>query len=487
LSGKSWERVLCVPSTTNDIILRMNNAGGDQSIFFASRGTDDLRQSQDYGQTWKAQLPGIPVTDFSVTSINNTRYLYTLGNSYVRKGNASSLIPQWSQQVATNILSTHTIFAAPNGVIVVGGNTSDSRVAFSIDAGTSFNITTAFPIAGHVHAIADYRLGNTFIIYAAADSAGSDIYALVPGAVPWNAMGAPHSGFWGLAQMGTLYGAASLAIDRTLSPEMLGPPNIEWSNLNQGLPAGVVFSREPVSLKLSPGVNLWAIDNRAYNYPANIGRLWTYCDCLSPGVQYIPPAPPPKEVLFSAPLPTAPRPDDLVPVYINSNSIADITFQWRHSTSALAYEFWLAKDGDFSQILLKKTITMQNRTAPSWTLTDKKGLEQGKTYYWKVRVVQASTGEKGTGEWSELFPFTIAENKSRTPAAPTATVDNRTVVPASPFIAATPTPSSENKTRTFIESILADSNVWIWISIAVLVISLIVVVITGTIASRRRI
>ncbi len=492
LSGKSWERVLCIPSTTNDIILRMNDLGSDRAIFFASRGTDDLRQSQDYGQTWKAQLPGMPVTDFSVTSINNVPYVFTLGSSHVRKGNASSLIPQWSQQVATNISSGHTIFAAPNGVVVVGGDTNDNRVAVSIDAGASFNTTNAFPVAGRIHAIADYRLGSTFIIYAATDTAGSDIYAMVPGSVPWNPMGTPHTGFWGLAQMGTLYGASAAAVDRTLEPERLGAPYIEWSNLNQGLPAGVVFSREPVSLKLSPGVNLWAIDNRAYNYQSSIGRLWTYCDCLSPGVrQYIPPAPPPKEVLFAAPLPVAPRPDDLIPVFINNNTIADITFQWRHSTSAIAYEFWLAKDGDFSQIILQKTITVQNRSAPSWTLTDKKGMEQGKTYYWKVRVVQASTGEKGAGVWSELFPFTIAENKSTTPAAtptptPTATVDNRTV-PATPNIVSTPTPSSDNKTCTFIESVLADSNFWIWIVLAVLVIALIVVVITGTIASRRRI
>jgi uncharacterized protein (DUF2147 family) len=488
LSGKSGERVLCVPSTSNDIILRMNNVGVDQSIFFASRGTDDLRQSQDYGQTWNAQLPGMSIADFSITSISNTRYVYILGGPYVRKGNASSLIPQWSLQVATNIGAAHTIFAAPNGVIVVGGDTTDNRVAFSIDAGTSFNVTTAFPVAGHIHAIADYRLSNSFIIYAAADTAGSDIYAFVPGAVPWNPMGAPNTGFWGLAQMGTLYGASAATIDRTLEPETLGPPTIEWSALDQGLPAGTVFSREPVSLKLSPGVNLWAIDDRAYNYQSNIGRLWTYCDCLSPGVQYAPPAPPPREVLFAAPLPVAPRPDDLIPVFINNNAIADITFQWMHSTSAMAYELWLAKDGDFSQIILQKTIMVQNRTSPSWTLTDKKGLEQGKTYYWKVRVVQASTGEKGTGAWSELFPFTIAENKSTIPAAtptPTATVDNRTV-PASPVIA-TPAPSSENKTRNFIDSILADSNFWIWIILAVLVIALIVVVITGTIASRQKI
>ena len=490
LSGKSWERVLCFPSTASDIILRMNNLGNDQAIFFAARGTDDLRQSQDYGQTWQSQLPGMPIADFSVTSINNIRFVYVLGTtSLIRKGNASSLIPQWSQQVATNLASSHTIFATPTGVIVVGGDASDNRVAFSTDGGIFFSTTAALPVAGHIHAIADYRLANAFIIYAASDTAGSDIYALVPGAVPWNPMGAANTGFWGLAQNGTLYGAAATSVARTLQPETLGPPAIEWSDLNQGLPPGVVFSREPVSLKLSPGINLWAIDNRPYGYQSNIGRLWTYCDCLSPGVQYTPPAPPPKEVLFGAPLPTEPRPDDLVPVFVNSNSIADITFQWMHRTTAIAYEIWVAKDGDFSQIVLKKTITPSNRTSPSWTLTDKKGLEQGKTYYWKVRVVQAETGEKGTGDWSEMLPFTIAENKSKAPsieAPPVAAAENRTAPASTPGTPAR-TPSSENKTRTFVDNILADSNFWIWAIIAAMVVALLIVVITGTMASRRRI
>jgi hypothetical protein len=468
----------------------MNNVGSDQAIFFASRGTDDLRQSQDYGQTWQAQLPGMPIADFSVTSINNTRYIYALGTtSSIRKANASTLILQWSQQVATNLVSSHTIFAAPTGVVVVGGDSADNRVAFSTDGGTFFDTTPAFPVAGHIHAIVDYRLANAFIIYAATDTPGSDIYALVPGAVPWNPMGAPNTGFWGLAQNGTLYGASATSVARTLQPETLGSPTIEWSALNQGLPAGVVFSREPVSLKLSPGTSLWAIDNRMYSYQTNIGRLWTYCDCLSPGVQYTPPPPPPKEVLFGAPLPTEPHPDDLVPVYVNNNSIADITFQWMHRTNAIAYEIWIAKDGDFSQILLKKTVAPSNRTSPSWTLTDKKGLEQGKTYYWKVRVLQAVTGEKGTGDWSEMLPFTIAENKSRTPsvAVPAPVTAENLTAPAPTPVAPARAQVSENRTHTLIDNILADSNFWIWVIVAALVVALMIVVITGTMASRRKI
>jgi hypothetical protein len=493
-TGKSWERVLCFPSGSNDIILRLNNVGNDPAIFSLSRGTDDLRQSQDNGQTWKAQLPGMMVTDFSVTSLNNVRYLFALGNSHIRKANAQSTIPQWSPQVATNISVGHTIFAAPNGVIVVGGDSTDNRVAYSMDGGATFNVTTSLLVQGHIHAIVDFRMQNAFIIYAATDSPASDIYALVPGAVPWNPMGAPDKGFWGLAQMITLYGASPGDVDRTLGPESLGPPIIEWSALSQGLMPGVVFTREPVSLKLSSGATLWAIDNRTYNYQANTGRLWTFCDCLSPVTQYTPPPPLPREVLFAAPLVYAPRPDDLIPIYIGSNTIADITFQWRHNTQARAYEIWLARDGDFSQIVLQKTIIPDNRTAPSWTLTDKKGLEQGKTYYWKVRVVQAVTGEKGTGEWSEMLPFTIAKNESaitpNTPEAitsqPPSIAENRTGQTAPPGqIPALR--NSENNTNSLVSSIIANDNFWIWLITAALAIALIIVVISGIITSRRRI
>jgi hypothetical protein len=194
-------------------------------------------------------------------------------------------------------------------------------------------------------------------------------------------------------------------------------------------------------------------------------------------------------VLFGAPLPTEPHPDDLVPVYVNNNSIADITFQWMHRTNAIAYEIWIAKDGDFSQILLKKTVAPSNRTSPSWTLTDKKGLEQGKTYYWKVRVVQALTGEKGTGDWSEMLPFTIAENKSRTPsvAVPAPVTAENLTAPAPTPVAPARAQVSENRTHTLIDNILADSNFWIWVIVAALVVALMIVVITGTMASRRKI
>ena len=291
----------------------MSNYGNDGAVFMASRGTPDLRQSQDGGQTWKEQLPGLSVTDFSVTTIANTRYLYTLSGTSMRRANASLPVPQWSQQVATTLYGAHTIFAAPNGVVVVGGDSADSRVAVSSGNGP-FTATTAFPSAERIHAIVDYRFGDAALIYAAGSAADSDIYYWLNGAShAWDIMGAPSYSFWGLAQMGTLYGAATVpgsAVDRTLYPELLGPPVIEWDSLTTGLTAGVVFTREPISLKLSEGVNLWAIDNRPYAYTAGTGRLWTFYDCLSPTPRYMlaPPSPNHKEATPPMPLPAAAKP-----------------------------------------------------------------------------------------------------------------------------------------------------------------------------------
>jgi hypothetical protein len=486
-TGRSWERMLCIASATNDIILRMSNYGNDQVIFFASRGTDDLRQSQDSGQIWKALLPGMNVSDFTVTTINGTRFVYVLSGVMVRKCNAATLIPQWTQPIATTLMAAHNIFASPTGVIVVGGDLADNRVACSIDGGLSFTVTAPLTPAGRIHVLADYRFRDGVLIYAAGDNPASDIYNWIIGEFTWQPMSAPNQGFWGLAQIGTLYGASNTAVDRTLYPEALGPPAIEWSALNTGFTPGVVLTREPLSLKLSSGINLWAIDNRPHNYAAGIGRLWNFCDCLSPTPQYTPPPPPSREVLFGPPLPVDPGMGYTVPIYITDGSIQDIDFSWRHNTTAMAYELWLARDKDFSQMIIQRTITSQNRRAPNWRLTDKTGLEQGKAYYWKVRVVQAATGEKGTGQWSETLSFNISQYKARPaepPVTPPSISDNQAKPPSIP---AAPPAAGAGDNKTAIQSPLGlvAGYIWLWLLIIVFTGAVILAFVLGKKAVRK--
>jgi hypothetical protein len=405
-----WERVLCLPSTTNDIIMRTNNVGNDPAIYFASRSTGDLWQSLDGGQTWNNTLPGVNVTDFAVTKIDNAPNIYILNNNYIRRGTTNGQNWQWSTNIDTNLGTGHSVNATPTGVIVVG-DSIEGMASYSLDGGASFTRTTAIPQLGKMQIVADYRFRDASLLYAASDSAGSGIYYWIVGSsLNWEAMGSPGHGFYGLAQLGTLYGAWSsagnTAVDRTLEPEKLGPPFIEWDSLNVGLTPGVVFTREPLSLKISAGINLWAIDNRPYT--ATTGRLWNFYDGLSPSPQYTPPPPPSHELLFQAPVPVAPAANEVIPVYLDTGDIGDIVFKWRHATEAVEYELWLAKDEAFSQIVLKQTIKPENQQSPAWTLPKTVDLEKGKQYFWKIRVIQAETGETNEGQWSRVMSFSVA-------------------------------------------------------------------------------
>ncbi|MDD5313063.1 MAG: hypothetical protein PHO26_08530 [Dehalococcoidia bacterium] len=483
-TARSWERVLCFTSASNDVILRMSNTGNDQAVFFASRNTQDFRQSQDQGQIWKEMLPGSNITDFTVTSINNVRYVYVLSGIFIRRCNVTSLIPQWSSQIATGLNAAHTIFATPTNLVIVGGDVADSSVSFSIDGGNSFSRTSTLPVPGQVHAIVDYRFPAGALIYAASNGAGSNIYAWLIGAPVWNEMQAPNLRYWSLAQMNTLYGVAdggtNSVVDRSINPEAVVPPDILWDVLNTGLQPGVVFTREPVALKLSSGVNLWAIDNRAYNFAAGTGRLWHFCDCLSGGPTYKPPPPPPKEVLFAAPVAVAPGPDNVIPIYLEDNSIGQITFEWKHNTAAGAYELWLARDNNFTKLLEQVTVSPQYRRSPEWTLPDNKDIKQGETYYWKVRVTQAATGEKGSGEWSNTLSFSVAENKPKgtVNVVPPVTVTGNITgkIPARP--------TADNAPSTGILSFL-QNNLWIPLLGVLLIILIIIAFLAGRKSARK--
>lgn len=429
--GRIWERVLCVSTTTDDIILRISPAEANQSVFFASRSTNDLRQSLDKGQTWRSILPGVNITDFAVTQINGIPHLYVLENSFVRKGEGTYQTWKWGTKIDTYLNSGHTITATPAGIVAVGDATQ-GMVAYSSDGGTQFAPIPAVPVAGNMHVVVDTRIQKYIVIYAASDGIGGDIYAWVVGASSgWTSMAQPNQSFYGLAQIGILYGAwssgSNTGVDRTLNPEALGPLSITWDSLTTGLSPGVIFTREPTSLKASGNVDLWAIDNRAYT--GTTGRLWNFSDCMTLGPQPISPGIDP-ELLFKAPSLIAPAMDEVIPVNPDTGKVANINFKWRHPSQATKYELWLAKDKDFNQVTAQETVIPDSPFAPTWELFSRTvPLEAGETYYWKMRVTRAVTGETGKGEWSEVMSFSVESTPSQEPS-PTVHSSPKLLTPA---------------------------------------------------------
>lgn len=414
-SAQIWERVLCILSPSDDIILRRDQNSNNRAVYMASRSTSDLRQSLDAGETWTGVSPGISISDFAVIESGNTIHMYVLSSSYVRHGiSAAAQAWQWSSPVNTTLNSGHSIVATPSGIILVGDE-GEGMTAYSLDWSNSFTRTIPVPIPGKMHVAADCRFRNAVVVYAATDNPAGNIYSWVIGySTQWAEMGAPGQRFHGLAQMSTLYGAwssSTTGVARTLEPEKLVAPYVEWDNLTVGLSDGVVFTREPTSLKISAGNNLWAIDNRPYT--STTGKLWTFYDCLSSSPQYMPAQPPSWEALFQAPIPIAPANDEVIPIYLETGTIGDIILKWKHPLPAIEYEVWIAEDETFTEPVLRQAVRPRNREMPEWLLSESVNLRMGTTYYWKLRVIQAATGERGEGDWSNTMSFSIASPLSK--------------------------------------------------------------------------
>lgn len=457
--GQTWERVSCLLSATDDLIMRTNNAENDSSVCVASRLTSDLRHSPNAGQTWTNTLPGVIITDFTITSIDNASNIYVLSDKYVRRGTTYGQAWQWSAIVDTGLGQGHSISATPTGVVAVG-DSATGAIAYSEDAGISFIKTPSIPKPGKTQVLADYRFRNALPLYAASNAADSEIYYwLVGNSVNWTAMGSPGRSFYGLAQIETFYGVRSdsgMAVDRTLEPEKLEPPYIEWDSLHVGLTPGVVFTREPSSLKASAGINLWAIDNQPYT--ATTGRLWNFHDALSPTPLYTPPPPPSHDVLFQAPIPISPGEDEVIPVYLDTEQVGEVVFKWRHPTMAQQYELWLAKNEAFDQAVLRQTVPIEGRQLPEWTLPGTGGLQKGQQYFWKIRVIKAETGETGEGQWSNVRSFGVASLPSEEPPATETT-------PIAPPPGQTEPPTSSR------------TSLWLIISLSIVVLLIIVSVV----------
>lgn len=413
--GRVWERTLCVLATSNDTIVRLiPSAQAVQSVFLGIRNTNDLYHSIDKGQTWNKALPGVNITDFTAIEIGGIPNLFVLENTSVRRGEYSGQMWKWGQKSGTTLNSGHSIIATASGTVVVG-DAGEGMVAYSMDNGIQFTRLPPIPVPGNVHSSVDTRIGSNLVIYAATGK----VYSYVVGAASsWIPMAAPSQSFYGLAQLGTLYciwsSGGTSGVNRTLNPEALRAPFVEWSNMTAGLSAGVVFTREPIALKISDGVDMWAIDNRPYT--ANTGRLWTYCDCLTP-VPSSTPQRPAQEFLFQAPALLSPAMNAIIPIDSASGEIADIEFEWQQPAQASGYDLWIARDKEFTQPVLQQSILSKTTGAPKWTLSspEKSSLETGKSYYWKVRVNRNVYYQKGEGPWSETLPFSTGSKPASAP------------------------------------------------------------------------
>jgi len=435
--GRTWERVLCLATNDTGTILRVKQTPYDgtnrsEVIVFADLGTDVVGYSGDEGQTWDVRF-FTAVTDLALAS---DELIYILDG--VRVYRYENVGGGWIQthSVGTGLGLGHTIAVplknpASEDWVIVGGGSGFSSVAWAdfsqrvVDFAPSILERVETPVPGNVHVIADDRFGQNKIVYAATHDVGGisgGIYRWsIDRSTDWDELQPPNSAFYGLAQRNdVLYGAwknpqvpaiigLTAGADRTIYPRANVPPPLEWDYLTEGLTSGVLFTREPCSLKISSNEenSLWAIDNRTYDWPSGQGCLWAYADTVA----------------TVGPWTTSPPSGDFIPVDPVTGRAIEINFEWRQLSYALSYELQLAKDGDFSIIVLgNDNITPLDPLSPAVYFpagglvpTSASGsaiaswgdLESGHTYYWRVRARVAVVGEPVRSPWSATMHFTV--------------------------------------------------------------------------------
>jgi hypothetical protein len=455
--GSSWERVLCLASD-DPSILRVRQpsyteADRSDAVVFATLGNDIVGYSADEGQAWDIRVL-TTVTDLAISDDNT---IFILNDTLVYMYTRESGSWVFKLSLFTGLESGHTI-AVPlknpkkttggglANMVIVGeiGPPGMGRIAYAdfsekiVTIGPPVNERIAPPVTGDAHVIFDDRFDENGIIYNAVGNplgASGKIYRWVIGkSTAWAELQPPNAEFYGLVQRNdALYGAwktpqipaifgNNAGVDRTLYPRVKVPPPPEWDYLVSELPINVLFNHEPSSLKISSNDynNLWAIDNRSYNFGAQVGCLWGYTDILSK----------------VGPWTTSPPSGSEIPVDPKSGRAAEVNFSWRQISYAAGYELQIAKDEDFhNRLLVNENITPVDPLAPAvyfpaGGLIPASGsaigsfgnLESGHTYYWRVRARRAVTGEIIRSPWSATMYFTVEAGLPTASPYPTMTL-----------------------------------------------------------------
>jgi len=476
--GTYWERVFthvtavtCTETQTDIALLRTVPYCADpegQIVAWAAWGTRAQAWSPDFGDYWAMIVPRDNIQDFCFESAT---ILYNLSPAgLVQKlpytGTAwSTALPSVDTYLGS-FLDAHTIAAYPEGKVLVGAGFLYHMNAYAVSYCANFNTDSplfavqAFagqtPYMGNVHVAFDpnFKDNNTYFIcdgISPTSELGS-VYRGTPGmmtrwqdvdmmAIANGAIGcdAPDQ-VWQFGLVIAFTGEALYSAHMIAAPDVnsgvcrtiddgtgnYGPfsgmpkPGIAWDCLNTFVPAttaGVLFALEPTSLKAcgccttATDTTLYAIDNREYNPDDRMGMLWEYTDCLAKkGPKLITPD---KTLIGCDPV---------------SGRAQEVNFCWEQLCLADQYDIEIAKDKDFSILVIDWTteavcggFTPADVTKPcayfpaggraNWyegsAIALWGNLECGHTYYWRVKVRHGATGQDIRSPWSDVRSFTV--------------------------------------------------------------------------------
>jgi hypothetical protein len=402
--GLYWERVDFLPSETDDIIMRRTPEDTfDDGVYYAVRGSDVAYASMDEGRSWDKIRETPEITDLAVVS-NDRLYVLTDDELSIA---AWTRIRQWdvwdwAYEIDTGLDSGYSLTFHGDDYIFVGDDGDEGRVSYSSDGGETFQLLPAFEdFVGSTVVEVDEDFDRNKIIYGATDNTTSGISRwIVGGSVDWTALNPPELGYTGLAQAeDVLYGAHDgLGAVRTLVSRAANVTTIDWDTLTVGLTPGTTF--RPMTLRTSTNdqVNLWGLDDRAYDFDGEEGCLWVFGDTFA----------------LPTPWPLAPATGEVLPCNVCACDSELFCFRWRQLPKAELYELWVAMDADFKYVLLKVDgIDPLCCDSPGLcTFEIPYCFDCGETYYWRVRATSTDEGEAVHSRWSPSMRFVVAEGST---------------------------------------------------------------------------
>ncbi len=396
--GETWQRVWCFDSLSDDTILWRAPDEDNEIVFLASRGSDYARYSQDEGQTWDLFWRRFPdnITDMAVV---DDELFYVLDDDLVNKctWDDDRGLWDWEMDIETDLLSGYSIAVSGHDYVFVGDDGDEGKIAYSADGAETFQHLEAIPEVGKVRVCPDEEFYKNRYIYAASDDTSSDIYRwTIRGSTDWRQLYAPHRSFVGLAQeSGVLYGAYGPGVDRTLVPRLQIVKEYIWDSLTVDLAAGATF--RPGTLRAltlaKESVDLWAIDDRSYDFASDQGCLWTYSDAFA----------------LQTPWPTIPAIGEGISCDPCGCDASTFCFSWRRLPDAERYDLWIAIDEQFEHVIaMIDNLTPDDCCNPSWC-TDEVPLRFvcGETYYWVVRSASTTEDEPVHSRWSPPMTFVV--------------------------------------------------------------------------------
>jgi trimeric autotransporter adhesin len=530
-AGATWQGIYWPPSGNITNVYLSPSFATDSTLFLTGDNTV-VRRSSNGGTSFATLLnanltntTAFAVVDANTFFVGATNSIYKSGTSTTAAvaGVVTSLVAIDANTIVAGT-SAGNVYLSTNGgtsytllgaAAVGSGNTyvmpdagyATNKIIYAANAGGFFTWTvdtsTAWiPVTGSPTTVTGLVMGTDGTIYASSPTGvlrSLDAYAALPGfgstaaltpavVVKVLATGTPA------VPNNTLFVVTGGNVLRSFQDTLVAAPATTSPAANASVSAGTLFSWSPLPVAAGYTVSYTVQYATASNYAIGVwdatltpnAGLTSTVATLAPGATYywrvkangvtVAGTAYAISSKYSAPVKFGIKLDentgDITMLMSPGPGATGIslkpTFQWTFVTGATGYDLQVSDNPVFVNPIDSQT----NLATNVWTLT--KTLENGKTYYWRVRAVNSNTGI--TGDWIQQA-FTTAPVAASTPPAVTTTAP-----PVTSTVTVTP-PAPTQTTITFTNTTQAappattPAYTWVIIAIgAVLIIAVIVLI-----------